>query len=292
VSAERWLALGGLAGLALAAGALLHPGERGAPAEGGGVVAWVGGRPISRDTFARYVGAAARERGRIELDRETRRALLERLIDEELLLQQGLALDLERREPTARRAIVSAVIEGITSDEDPAEETRDKLAAFYAAHAAEFARPGPVAIEAALVPVAAGEEAAAHARAVEIAQRARAGEPLAELAAALGRAPDPPLPAEPLSLEALGARFGDVVAESVGRLAPGAVGDPVRAAEGWWVVRLVSRGADATPPLDDVLEPVRSAYRMKLHDERLERRLAELRARAEVRIADPDLAGP
>jgi hypothetical protein len=293
-AARRWLLVGALGGLALAAAALLRrPAPSApAPAAGGDVVAWVNGEPIARESFARFVGAVARERSHLELDRDTRRELLQRLIDEELLLQQGLALGLERREPTARRAIVSAVVEGITTDEDPAEASRDRLEAFYAEHGRDFAQPGPVEVHAARVEVAPGQEGAAYARAVEISRRARAGEPFPDLAASLGSPIEPPLPTGQVPLDALAARVGSAVAQAVGKLAPGAVDDPVRAEDGWWVVQVVARGPDVIPPLDQVLEPVRNAYRMQQHDQRLARRLAELRARADIRIVDGDLAGP
>ena len=291
--ARRWLVAGAVGGLAFAALALIRAPAPRAPAAGGDdVVAWVNGQPIARESFARFVGAVARERSRLELDRDTKRELLQRLVDEELLLQQGIALGLDRREPSARRAIVSAVVEGITTDEDPGETTRDKLEAFYAERGRDFAQPGALQVEAALVPVAAGQEAQAYARARAIAGRARAGESLTALAASLGRPPDPPLPAGPLPLETLSGRLGSAVAQAAVQLAPGAISDPIRAADGWWVVKLVARGPDVIPPLDQVIEPVRNAYRMKQHDERLARRLAELRARADVQIVDKELAGP
>ena len=293
-AARRWLVAGALAGLALAAAALIRgraPAALAPAARQRDVVAWVNGQPIARESLARFVGEVARERPHLELDRDTRRELLQRLVDEELLLQQGLALGLDRREPSARRAIVAAVVEGITTDEDPAEGTREKLEAFYAERGRDFARPGPVQLEAARVPVSEGQEGMAYARAAEIVRRARAGEPFATLAASLAPALDPPLPAGPAPLETLVGRLGSAVEQAAATLAPGATSDPVRGADGWWVVHVVARGPDVIPPLEEVIEPVRSAYRLKQHDARLARRLAELRARAEIRVVDPELAG-
>jgi hypothetical protein len=127
------LALGAAAGVALAGAALL----RGGPAEparldSSDAVAWVNGQPVARESFARFVAGMARERGGLELDPAARRELLERMIDEELLLQQGIALGLERREPAARRAIVSAVVDLVTSEDGPAEPTQAELEALYA----------------------------------------------------------------------------------------------------------------------------------------------------------------
>jgi hypothetical protein len=294
--ARRWLAAGALAGVALAALALLRgqpaaPDAAPAPPDGD-AVAWVDGAPISREAFARLAAQVARQRGDLELDAAARGELLERLIDEELLLREGLALGLARREPTARRAIVSAVVEGIGASGGGAEPDRAALEALYTETREQWRRPGGVRIEAALVTVPAGsgpaEDTAARARALALAGRARAGEPLAALAAAEAAAPQPPLPEAPVPLEALRARLAAPALEALGGLAPGEVSEPVRSAEGWWVVRLVAREPDEVPPLDAILPELRNVWIQRQHERAIRDHLDALRERVEIQIAEPE----
>jgi len=293
--ARRWLAAGALAGVALAALALLRGGEPAAPGTApappeGDAVAWVDGEPISREAFARLAAQVARQRGDLELDAAARGELLERLIDEELLLREGLALGLARREPTARRAIVSAVVEGIGAEGGGAEPEPAALEALYAETREQWRRPGGVRIEAALVPVPAGsgpaEDTAARSRALALAGRARAGEPLAAAEGALLR---PPLPEAPVPLEALRARLAAPAFEALaGLVAPGEVSEPVRSAEGWWVVRLVAREPDEVPPLDALLPELRNLWVQRQHERGIRAHLDALRERVEIQIAEPE----
>ncbi len=288
-SAVRWLVVGAIAGAAIAAATLVRggaPNARGAtasvPSE---VVAMVNGKPVTRDALARFTGAIARERGRLELDPAEQRRILDRLIDEELLLQHGIALGLDRSEPSARRAIVSAVIDTLTTAEmrDP---DRSDLEAFYRDYGKTLARAGAVQVEVAFVPVGAIAEDDAKQRASEIARRARSGESLA----ALGQPLDPPLAAGPTNFDALRDRFGNVVVQALAHLAPGEISDPVRAMDGYWVTRLVAREPDVVPPLDDVADAVQQAWVQHEHDALLTREIERLRNQADVTITDAPLA--
>jgi parvulin-like peptidyl-prolyl isomerase len=286
-----WLSAGAAAGVALAAFTLVAAGgSEPEAAASPDAVALVNGAPITREALARFTAAIARERGRLELDPAEQRRILDRLIDEELLLQRGLALGLDRNEPAARRAIVSAVMDALTT-QDSVEPDRAALEAFYAENAAGFTRPGRLRFEAVRIPIEV-PEAEARARAAEIVRRAADGEPLAAAAADLAAPIDPPLPEGPIAVDALRDRIGGIVVEALLGLRPGEVGAPVRALDGLWVVRLVAREPDERPPLDAVLEPVRQAWLQRDHDERLRAALAEMRAAARVEIVDSKLAAP
>jgi peptidyl-prolyl cis-trans isomerase C len=141
-----------------------------------------------------------------------------------------------------------------------------------------------------MVPVGAIAEDEAKRRAGEIAQRARGGESLAVLGRELGEAIDPP-PTAPTTSDALRDRFGGIVVQALARLEPGEVSDPVRAMDGYWVVRVVARESAVAPPLDEVIESVRQAWTQHEHDARLEDEIAKLRGEASIEIADPELAG-
>ena len=293
-SALRWLIAGAIAGAAIAAATLVRGGAPNAAGTTASVpseaVAIVNGLPITRDALARFTGAVARERGGLDLDPAEQRRILDRLIDEELLLQHGIALGLDRSEPSARRAIVSAVIDTLTTAEmrDP---DRSDLEAFYRDYGKTLARAGAVQVELAFVPVGAIAEDEAKRRAVEIAGRARAGESLAALSMALGQPLEPPLPAGATNFAALRDRFGNVVVQALARLAPGEISDPVRAMDGYWVTRLVAQEPDVVPPLDEVADAVQQAWVQHEHDALLTREIERLRNQAEVTITDAPLAG-
>jgi parvulin-like peptidyl-prolyl cis-trans isomerase-like protein len=292
--ARLWLAVGAALGVAVAAASLVRSGGS-APelvparaADAGDAIAIVNGQPISREALARFVSAIARGRGRLELDRAEQQRVLARLIDEELLLQRGLSLGLERREPDVRRAIVAAVVDSITT-EQMTEPTREDLEKYLRDNPAQFVRPGRVVIEAARIPLAQPSPAEARERADEAVRRARAGESLGPIGAELGAPIDPPLPAGPIGVDALRDRAGELVVQAVARLAPGETTDPVRTMDGYWIVRLVAREPDAPPALEDVYELVRQAWTQKEHDDRLADAMAALRKQAKIEILDPEL---
>jgi hypothetical protein len=277
------MAIGALAGIALAAASLVRAPETARPALGPDVAALVNGQPIGREALARFAATLARERGRLELDAAEEGRILDRLIDEELLLQRGLALGIERREPSARRAIVSAVVDGITSDE-AREPDRAALESFYTENAARWARPGEILFEAARVPK---ELPDADARAAEMVRRARAGESLDVIGAELGAPIEPPLPVGKVSPDALRDRAGEKVVAALLALPSGETSDPVRAFDGLWVVRPLARDPDVQPPLDAVYEPVRQAWLEREHERQLTQELAALREQARIEIAPP-----
>lgn len=100
----------------LAAGALLGAvGLRAAPAPAlpPEAVARVDGQLILRDAWRRAVAAVAADR-RAPLSADDERHILQRLIDEELLVQHGVALGLVERDARLRSTLVSQVMQAAT----------------------------------------------------------------------------------------------------------------------------------------------------------------------------------
>ncbi len=288
----RWLlAAGAAGGVLLTAVGILSSSEAGAPPPPG-AIAVVDGTPISRETFARFAGAVAAERKETSLDAETRRRLLLRMIDEELLLERGIELGLHRLEPTARRSVVSALIASVTGEAELDEPDDDVLRAFYEENQERFARPGRVELDSALVRVGERPDPVAFREAEEIARRLRAGEPFAEVASALADAPVAPLPAGPLPVETLRKYLGPTPARTATLLQPGEVSDPTRGSAGYYVLSLRDRLPGDVAPFEEVREQVRAEYLRSVGETALRDYLAELRESADVRIYDPELVEP
>ena len=124
------LALGSTLGLLFAAGSLLASGRNGGRALPADTVARINGVPIRAEEYRRALDAVAGDR-RDEPDEALRRHVLDRLIDEELLVQRGLELGLARVDPRVRRELATAVVAEAVTEGDQGEPTRDDLQAFY-----------------------------------------------------------------------------------------------------------------------------------------------------------------
>ena len=285
--ARRLLAIGAGVGIALAAVGIVGSGTTPAAAPEG-AVAVVNGQPVSREMFARLVVAVAEERKSVTLDAETRSRLLERMVDEELLLQRGVELELHRFEPTARRAIVAALIASVTADAEAVEPDLERLRDFYDENAELFKRPARISLDAVFVSTEVRPDAQAQHKAAEVARRLRDGDLVDEVRAALADLPVAKLPRGPLSIETVRQYLGPTVAQVASRLAVGEISDPTRASPGYFVLRLRDRDPGEIAEFDTILEQVRAEYLRRRGDVGLRNYLAGLREAAEVRILDAD----
>lgn len=286
------LAIGALVGAALAARAVV----RGAAVQAPSVpdaVATVNGVPIGRAEYDRALAGVAAER-RAPPDAALRRRVLDRLIDEELLVQRGLALGLAERDPRVRADLAAAVIalavEGAGAgagpestdgrDDDP-ETSEAALRRWYAEHAHELGRPPRIAVEEAWFGGAgAAVRAAAARRSID------GGASFATVRAAADR-PIAPLPAGPLPLGKLEELIGRPAAARVQSLVPGQVSEPLAAAGGVRLLRVVAHADGEPRPFEQVRDQVRAEVTRRAGDRRLRQLLDDERRRAEIRIEAP-----
>ena len=213
-----WLGAGALAGVAAAGLALLGGGDA-PPRPAPGAVATVNGAVVRDADYQRALAALAADR-REPIGESERRFVLDRLVDEELLVQRALELGLARSDRLVRNQLVAAMIAAVTEDAAAAEPSDAALRAFHAENADFFAAPGRLRARQLWVraaPLRTPDEA--RARAVEAAARLRAGEPFDAVAAALGDPLVAPLPDAALRryLAELRARAEIHVAADTGR---------------------------------------------------------------------------
>ncbi|MBM4244264.1 MAG: hypothetical protein FJ148_10665 [Deltaproteobacteria bacterium] len=277
------LALGAALGFALATFDLVRGGRGEAPVPDD-AVAIVGDAAVLRIDYERALSALAADR-RSPLSPDDRRRVLDRLIDEELLLQRGLALGLERRDGRVRSDLVASVVESIVSEAATAKPTDDDVAAFFADNQALFRRPGRVRVRQILFRVTASvTDAQALARANAGLKRLRAGESFELVATELGDTALVEIPSGPIDPATVREYLGPTVARSIDDLAVGTPGEPVRSAAGYHVVELLEREPGATPALADVADQVRAELRRSNENAALRGYVDELRAATDVRV--------
>lgn len=135
--ARALLALGALAGLVLAGVGLLWPSRPTGASLPAGAVAIVNGEVIGAEALERELEWLRRS-GAAPEGPDARRRVLERMIDEELLLQRAVELDIVRHDRRIRTALIAAVAQAAAAQLDIEAPDPDAVRAFYEANRERF----------------------------------------------------------------------------------------------------------------------------------------------------------
>lgn len=279
------LGFGAALGLALAAASLLET-TRDAAALPEDVVARVNGVPIRRDDYLRAVAALASDR-RNPLEDSDRRHVLDRLIDEELLVQHALALGLATHDRRVRADLVSAVMGALVASTDGYDPSLSELDEFYDDNLDYFTRPGRMRVRE--IFIGAGrrrEEDEARSIAESVAKRLENGEDFFEVQRKLGDVQIARLPDAMLPPTKLRNYLGPTAARAASELRVGATSQPVRSAQGYHVLWLVDRELPIAPPLEEIASEVRSEMKRRRGDQAVRESLASLRVTGDVFVAE------
>ncbi len=278
------LALGAALGIGAAGAGILRSGEaRELPR---GAVARVNGTALAADTYTRLVEGYESDTREVASP-EMRARILDRLIEEELLVQRGLALGLAESDRRVRADIVQAIIRSAIVEAESETPTERDLEAFYQAEREFFTTPGRVRIAQLFVHVkdAAGD-AGARARAEQARAQLARGEALAAVRSALGDAEVSPVPDALLPPAKLREYVGPTVLRTALAAELGAWSAPIRSGAGYHVLAVVEREPASTPPLDEIRAQVQAEWVRRGGDRALRRYLDELREEADVQVAE------
>jgi len=257
-----------LAGGLLALASLWHEGRSGVlPA---GAVARVGDQFIPRTHWLRAVEAVETDRG-AALDDAGRRAVLQRLIDEELLYQHAIDSGLARDDPGLRKTLIAGLVDAATAggsvDEAAARALFERDPRYFAAQAR--LRVGAVELEAAAAPPSR-----------EILMAALRGGPLAPPLRAVT------LPATAVPLPQLAQRLGGSAAQALRSAQIGELIGPIAQGEANRLYLMVLERKTDAPRYEEVAEAVRSEWARREAEAALAALLQDLRRSAAIRIAD------
>ncbi|MDX2276280.1 MAG: peptidylprolyl isomerase [Hyphomonadaceae bacterium] len=230
----------------------------------------VNGVPIPREALARAVVALdADSRNPVTPEREAE--VLQRLIEEELLVQHGVELGLAETDFAARRALVQSVLSLAVAERAGDDASEAELRQFYLDNRGFFAPAQR--FSASIVFVRDGADAAQRSAAIRQslasgADAANLGDPIAI-----------PMPSGALPQAQWTRLIGPEAAAAAARLAPGDVSAPIATAGGHYIVRLNGFIAAPAAPFEDVEEQVRAEWERRA-DERAARAYIERLERA------------
>ncbi|MCK6554531.1 peptidylprolyl isomerase [Candidatus Binatia bacterium] len=280
------LAAGAAAGMIMAAWGLIGPGASGGTALPAGIVARVNGVSIAAADYERVLAALAQDR-RNQLQPGDRTLVLNRLIDEELLVQRGLDLGFAQHDGKVRKDLSTAVIDSVVAEYADLQPGDDELEAYYRTHLDFFTRPGRLRLRQVWVRTPPGADTAAlQARASEAARRLRAGEDFASVRATLGDAEISPVPDTLLPVGKLSDYLGPTVVRSVLGQPAGTITEPTRSGTGFHVLEVIEVEQDSAPPFAEIKSQVANEMRRREAESALRRYLDDLRERADVAVVE------
>lgn len=244
-SVPRGLLIAGLLiGIVMAATGVLR-GERDTLPDQ--AVARVNDRLILRDTWLRAVTAVASER-RTPLTDADKRHILDRLIDEELLAQHGIALGLVEQDRRLRGQLVAQVLQTANAAGSEQAFTDAQLREFYARHEDFFAPSTRLRVSAIRID-ASGQRVAF----------------------------SPPLPDVLLPPAKLRAYLGPTLAQAALELQAGEASEPIPHGDGQVVLEMLARETGAPLVFELVREQVRAEMQRRGDEAAVRELLAQLR---------------
>ncbi len=105
-------------------------------------IALVNGKAVTKEDYARAVAMVASDKRTAVTDAD-RTYVLDRLIDEELLIQYGIDVGLVESDRAVRKAITEAMLSSVITEHTSERPSDDMLRAFYAENLSVFVRSAP-----------------------------------------------------------------------------------------------------------------------------------------------------
>lgn len=281
-----WLLLAGAAiGLGLATFGLLETRDDVSSLEPE-TAARVGERTIRRVDYERVL-AGVEDDLRNPIDDAMRRRVLDRMIDEELLVQRALDLGLAAIDRRVRGELTSGLIDSVVSEADAEEPSEREVQRHYEQNLDFFTRPGRLRARTIFFSTRRdGSEAGASAeeRARDAAALLAAGESIDAVERRLGDPQVSPPPDALLPPSKLRDYVGPTILKAAMELEVGRVSAPIESGGGLYLVELVDRDPPVVPELTEVEALVRQDLKRRRGDEALRQYLDRLRSQTPVAV--------
>jgi hypothetical protein len=253
-----------------------------------GVAAVVNGQAISKSDYESALRTIEELEQRPAENRD-RQAAIDRLIDDELMIEYGLKLGVARDDPTTRQALLSAVCTAERVRGSARRPSDEELEQYYIQIRPQLRTPGKLRLLQIVARARDGtDKEEARARAADAVRRLRSGEPIESVRAAVEAPGENAVPDRALSMDELTGLVGPIAAQRATELTVGQVSDVIGNDKVFRVVKLIEKLPPDIPTFEDARDVVLRRYKDRAADAALAEKRAELRKAAHIRIA-PEL---
>jgi len=268
------LALGMVLGLVAAIVSVLNPEWQQEPNVQ--VVASVNGTPITREKYLSHLQALSTDK-KDPITKADSHYVLERIIEEELLVQRGLEVGLLDSDKRTRAAMVNAMISMTTATAEATEPNLEQLNEFLADNIDYFTPSARLRVRQILI---GGEQAATNAQ--HAYQLLQIGTPFDTVAKRFGKTAALSLPNTLLPPTKLREYVGPAMAQRLQQAEAGFISKPQLSGPDYRLFVLVEKTEGQRPLLADIRPQVEAEYVRRSGDRSLREYLEWLKGRAEI----------
>lgn len=272
------LVAGALLGIGLAASGILEPTG---PSLGQATVARVGEDAISKEEYVNYLDLLAQDK-RNPLTAADQRHVLDRMIDEKLLLARGLDIGLPQTAPQVRKSIVQEVMQSVLAEVAAEEASESELRDFYDENLAYFAKPPRTQVRRLVFSDRDGTPAETMAK--QAWQALQDGDSLETVRQNYASEDMLPLPGEPLPDHKLLQYLGPTLTDAAKGLEAGSYSTPLHTGNKWVILQVPYKQEMEPRPFEQVRDRVAMEYERRRGDEALAEYLDDLRDQTDVSI--------
>jgi parvulin-like peptidyl-prolyl isomerase len=227
-----------------------------------GIAALVNGRPISMEDYGRVIASFEADR-REPTTAEDRARLLDRLVEEELLVQRGIAVDLPTYDDAVRSVLVQSMIATTLAVSQAIEPKERDLRAYYQENRAFFT----------LAPQL-------HVRVYRFSSLSDAQAAKSDVSQLPN--PDRIVPDGLLPSLKLREYLGPTVLQETLKLNPGDLSKPIEVPSGVLLIELVDNQPGSVAPYEDIKTQVAMAYQTASDEKTLRETIDRLKKQADI----------
>jgi hypothetical protein len=282
------LALGACAGLVIAASGLVEHWSSSPGSLPVGAIARVGEQIITQERYLQVLNDLATDK-RVPLSAKDRQFVIDRMVDEELLIQRGMELGLADSSPQIRKALAAAVIAQLTAEAEAKLPGEEALRHLYESDPEFFTSMARFRLLWLRLP--ASDDAALR-KAGDAYSQLSNGVALEQVRQSTGVEPVSILPDALMPMSKISDYLGSALAGQVSRLKRGAFTQPIVDNGGVHILQLLEHRPAVLPPFEQARPVLEAEYLRRAGDEALRQYLKWLRMRSKVIVVPDTLSQP